>query len=151
MNAYDDNRDSANVLAVEASVIAQPLLEFVEIKGGFSGTASELLNELEARVGDRVRRISGWPKNARSMSGHLKRLAPNLRKIGWSADQDRKSKKRLWHISRIGMASPPPTQPPISPAPRGQVDAPLDAKIFSDDDHDANDANSGEPWNPDRY
>src|ERR1700730_6501676 len=50
--------------------------------------------------GDQARKLSGWPKSPGSLSGRLKRLAPNLRAAGWVLEQDRTSKKRSWVIRR---------------------------------------------------
>jgi hypothetical protein len=94
MLAYQGNRASANEVALEASVVARPLLDLLENQGQWIGSSGELLTLLEERLGDQARRLAGWPKNPRSLSGHLKRLAPNLRAAGWILDQDRSSKKR---------------------------------------------------------
>jgi hypothetical protein len=100
MAAYQRNQESMNDQALEASVIVRPLLDLLESQGQWVGSSEELLGELEKRMGDQVRRKAGWPKNPRSLSGHLERLAPNLRKAGWFVDRDRKSKKRSWIILR---------------------------------------------------
>src|SRR5262249_36340839 len=47
----------------------------------WSGTASELLEELGKVAGDQMK-AKEWPKKANSLSNHLRRLAPNLRKAG---------------------------------------------------------------------
>src|SRR5262249_25759551 len=39
--AYQGNRDSANEIALEASVVARPLLELLETEGGWTGPAGE--------------------------------------------------------------------------------------------------------------
>lgn len=46
------------------------------------GTATELLATLAELVDEQTRRARGWPKTARSLSGSLRRLAPNLRAVG---------------------------------------------------------------------
>ena len=92
MAAYGGNQESANELALEASVVARPLLELLEAQAGWQGSASELLKALEEQVDDQAKRQHGWPKNPRSLSGHLKRLSPNLRAVGWSVEHDRTSR-----------------------------------------------------------
>src|SRR5439155_24246756 len=70
MSAYQNNRASANELALEASAIASPLLELLESLGEWFGSSGELLKALEAQVGgDQARRPAGWPKGTRSLSG----------------------------------------------------------------------------------
>ena len=102
--AYQGNRQSANDVALEASSVARPLLECSMKKDAWSGTASELLTALEGRVTDQIKRQNVWPKNARSMSGHLKRLAPNLRAGGWQVSFHREAQQRLVVIEQIGSA-----------------------------------------------
>lgn len=151
MAAYQGNRESANEVALESSVIAQPLLALLEAEGEWSGTPSELLHALEARITEQARKQPGWPKSPRALSGHLKRLAPNLREAGWVVEHDRTSKKRTWTIRRAD----PPAAPSPEPSPDVPGDSmPSDADWFEtgrDDADDAGDASAGNNWNPDRY
>jgi len=89
MSAYDRNRQAANDLALEASPIATRLLEFLATAGEWSGTSSDLLAKLNEPFSDK-RPPPHWPKNARALSGELRRLAPNLAAAGWSIDFGRK-------------------------------------------------------------
>lgn len=110
--AYSGNRESANEVALEASPVARPLLDHLEEHGDWSGTASELLNRLDGRVTEQTKRQNSWPKNPRSMSGHLKRLAPNFRAAGWQITFHREAKQRLVTIQRAGEATS--STPPAS-------------------------------------
>jgi hypothetical protein len=153
MVAYQGNRASANEVALEASVVARPLLDLLENQGQWIGSSGELLTLLEERLGDQARRLAGWPKNPRSLSGHLKRLAPNLRAAGWVLDQDRSSKKRSWIIRRRddGNASTPSSEPSQQAGCEPmQFDADCCGAI-GNDATDGNDGTAGQPWNPDRY
>jgi len=137
MAAYGGNQESANELALEASVVAKPLLELLNEKCSWSGSASELLKLLEERVDDRAKRQHGWPKNPRSLSGHLKRLSPNLREVGWKVDNDRNSKKRLWLIEPASLSPSSPGHGEVT-----QTDA-KSSELPAHDTGDADDANSG--------
>jgi len=79
LDAYDRNRGEVNAVALEDAPIAPALLELA--KDGFHGTASELLEKLAALNEAAVKR-NGWPKSATSLSGQLRRLAPNFRQTG---------------------------------------------------------------------
>jgi hypothetical protein len=150
MAAYQGNRESAHEVALEASVVARPLLDLLEAQGEWAGSSGELLRLLEERLGDQVRRLSGWPKNPRSLSGHLKRLAPNMRAAGWVLEQDRSSKKRSWMIYRVENAPRPSS---VASSDSRCEPMPSDADWFRpdhDDGNDANDATAGD-WNPDRF
>ena len=100
LNAYRGNQESANELALESSPIGSPLVELLEDRGEWCGSASELLDAIEERVSDQAKRLKQWPKNGRSMAGHLQRIAPNLRVAGWDVDYDRSASRRTWIIRR---------------------------------------------------
>ncbi|HWB11539.1 MAG TPA: DUF3854 domain-containing protein [Pirellulales bacterium] len=84
MAAHTHNRNAANELALEASPIADRLLSILGDKQQWEGTAKDVLAALDATFGSDSRRPQGWPKNPRSLSEHLRRLAPNLGAAGWS-------------------------------------------------------------------
>lgn len=147
MAAYAGNRASAHDVALEASPVARPLLEMLDEQGEWAGTSSDLLEVLESRVPDQLKRLRVWPSNARSMSGHLKRLAPNLRAAGWQVEFHREHSRRLWSIQRqVGFAS---SDPFASHLRHTGVDADwcktvqAGASSQAHDAHDASDANAG--------
>ena len=70
--AYDENRQTANDVVLEASPLAPSLRELAT--RGYEGTATELLAELGKRAGDAVTRRRGWPANPRAFSGEIRRL-----------------------------------------------------------------------------
>jgi hypothetical protein len=81
-------------LALEASLLSAPLREFVESQGEWNGTASELLKALSRFAPESVVKQRGWPKKPNGLSGALRRLAPNLRRVGievsWHRDEGKK-------------------------------------------------------------
>lgn len=137
MKAYHGNRESANEVALEASPIARPLLDLLDEKDSWTGTSSELLQAIESKVSDQVKRQNGWPKNARALSGQLKRLAPNLRAAGWALEPGRQASRRWWTIDRV-----PKTTSPIDALSPGHI-APDSNDWPADDAHDVDDAISG--------
>jgi hypothetical protein len=86
ITAYSGNRQGANELAIESSPVAGPLLALMESTAERTGTATELLAALDAKADDRTRRLHGWPKGPRALAGIIKRLAPNLRRVGIEVD-----------------------------------------------------------------
>jgi hypothetical protein len=72
--------DAAQV-ALEASVIAGPLQQLLERNPRWEGTATDLLRELATLAGDKAK-SKDWPARPNVLSGHLGRLAPNLRRLG---------------------------------------------------------------------
>jgi hypothetical protein len=81
LKAYERNRDEANSLSLDASVIGT-LIQEMAAQGEWVGTATELWKKLEDLGGENVQKQAGWPKNGRAVSGQLKRIAPNLRARG---------------------------------------------------------------------
>jgi hypothetical protein len=82
MSVYASNRESANELVLEGSSLVPPLKELLGSSGNFEGTARALLEELTALVSEGLRKSRAWPKTPRGLSGHLRRIAPNLRNVG---------------------------------------------------------------------
>jgi hypothetical protein len=82
LDAYEANRKGANEVALEASPVAEQLLKFAEKRDEWEGKPSELYDELTALAGEKIAAGASWPRNARALSGALKRLAPNLRRAG---------------------------------------------------------------------
>ena len=143
ISAYAGNRASANEVALEASPVARPLLELLDEHGEWRGTSSELLQALGTRVDDQVKRQRVWPSNGRSMTGHLKRLSPNLRAAGWEVEFHRESSRRLWSIHRLVMsASLDPFASRDTLPGAVQSDA-MRRGFVHDDDNDADDAIAG--------
>jgi hypothetical protein len=102
MAAYAGNRADANDLALEASPVAAELLKLITTTGGWEGEPSHLLRDLEIEASDGTKRLRSWPKSARSLSGHLKRLAPNLRRAGVEVSFDRTNTRRIISIVKTG-------------------------------------------------
>lgn len=107
LDAYTENRQSIHELALESSLVAAEILALAsKLSDGseWIGTATELLEKLNARAGDAAQRRTGWPKNARALGGILNRLAPNLRAVGVNVMRDREGNRRFICV-RKGMQS----------------------------------------------
>lgn len=75
----------------------------------FTGTAADLLDRLTP-IEQGWRAPRDWPKNARSVTGILKRNAPSLRKAGWTVDDaglDPEARVIRWSLSRPEIARNP--------------------------------------------
>jgi hypothetical protein len=102
LKAYRKNIKHANELALEASSITGPLLEFLEANSSeWSGTASELLDKLTNRASEQKSRLRDWPKSAHALSTKLRRVGPNFRKIGIEVDFKHDGKQRIITLCRI--------------------------------------------------
>jgi Primase C terminal 2 (PriCT-2) len=102
--AYAANRSSANEDAVDADPVAGAVLHLATKKRQFIGTATELLNALEA-FSPPNRQDRRWPKDATRLSGQLRRVAPLLRPRGIEINFDRThdaARNRLIEIKLAG-------------------------------------------------
>jgi hypothetical protein len=81
MNAYTGNRETANDLALEVSLVAAAVRRLADT-GEWEGTATELLDKLNPDIEDHLKRQPAWPKNGRALTNALRRIAPNLRAVG---------------------------------------------------------------------
>ncbi len=98
LKAYAGNRAQANIMALEGNHVAEELQKAI-FPTSWTGTAAELLEELNIYVSDTVKKLKEWPKSARGISGQLRRVAPNLRKVGINVVFSR-GKNRLIAISK---------------------------------------------------
>jgi hypothetical protein len=80
--AYDRNRTITNELALEASVIVQPIEQLIS-ESPWEGTATDLhrvLTDQNCVNGQRC--VDGLPTNPQKLAEELNRIAPNLRATG---------------------------------------------------------------------
>jgi DNA polymerase I-like protein with 3'-5' exonuclease and polymerase domains len=123
--AYTANQSTTNDMALETIAVVPVLRTFVERVQKWTGTASELLKALERQAvanlqADRnadpslttpdqerrdleaVRKFDGWPKRAHTLSGQLRRVAPNLRATGITIRFEATTLKKLIHLGIEG-------------------------------------------------
>jgi hypothetical protein len=75
------NRESANALTLESSLVAQTLLQ-LEDGTTWTDTATNLLEKMNGLVGEATRNDKAWPRSGRAFGNILRRLASNLRESG---------------------------------------------------------------------
>ena len=104
MDTYDDAQASATEDVLEASPIGPGLRQWLEGSPAFDGTAAELLDHLDEHTQDK-RSPRGWPANGSVMGKQLTRLAPSLRKLGYTAELRRTKRGNLWRLESPRQAS----------------------------------------------
>jgi hypothetical protein len=123
-----NNRGAANELALESSLIAAPVLSLMAKVNTWEGTASDLLDALEnGHVTDKVKNHKEWPGGAgaaRKLSGELRRLAPNLRRVSVQVDFDRREpggrRRRLIRLESARETPSRPSPPSQTPENAGE-------------------------------
>ena len=105
--AYNDNREDVVEHLVEADPLADTLRSFIarQPQKAWEGTASQLLNALtHYTAGGRTAKSKGWLSDPSACGGHLRRVAPILRKMGINVEfiREGKSRKRIIRIRTNG-------------------------------------------------
>lgn len=120
VQAFADSSDSAGQAAMDSCVITQPLLAFIRKGSRWRGTARELLLALNGMSGldEKTKRSRQWPDTPSFLGLLLTRIAPSLRRSGYSVTSGRNGKGRWWEFER---PDPPLDltqlgKPPQSPA-----------------------------------
>ena len=95
--AYRESRESSHRLAIEDSILADPLRQLLRLADAadqervWHGTATQLLEALGKVTSDETRRRKEWPHTAQAVANALRRIAPALRALGLEIKQDRRS------------------------------------------------------------
>ena len=108
MNAYMANRQGAIVDLVEGNLLASTVSAFIEEKKEWTGTATDLLEELDEKVTETQRKSKVWPKAANALSGKLTRLTGDLRNVGIEiiqAGRDKTTNQKLIKVRKRSLGS----------------------------------------------
>ena len=111
MKAYDDSRADAVAQALQADCVAVAVMDFLEEKQLFEGTATELLDALESYVSEKTQKTRSWPKTARTLSNRLRRAATFLRQTGIEVEFEREhggDRRRIVRITQDSIADDSP-------------------------------------------
>src|SRR5262249_5510992 len=134
---YQANASEANELILESSPLVPGLRQLAEGEG-WQGTASDLLQRLTTLASEDVARSKDWPKKPHTLSGRLRRLAPNLRRVGIdvgfhraSGGQSEGKRTRTISLQKRDARERPPASPasPVgekgdAPGPEGDTPGP---------------------------
>lgn len=112
MKAYTENQRGTSLVAVESAAIAPALLQFMENRLDWNGTATELLTELTSIVDQHLRERREWPSNPRKFSGDLRRLAPDLRCAGINVTFAERTGQRRIVVLENTWSTPSQSSPP---------------------------------------
>jgi hypothetical protein len=113
--AYGKNVSAQTEEVLEADPIARAIRELVATQGDWSGSPSDLMKVLRERVGDEANGGS-WPKQANSLSRHVRTLQATLADVGISVENRRKNKVRtlvLRAANRPQQSSPSSLSSPV--------------------------------------
>ena len=109
LETYMSMASSIASQVVDGDPIAKAILDFVESKGAWCGTAGELLAEIS---GDDDRHPKGWPATPSAMGYAVRRVAPALRLEGLEVEygaqlREAGTGKRIIRLAQKKMADRP--------------------------------------------
>jgi|GEM_PF-2235521 len=104
MEAYQANISAGNSAAVEGSQVATAIIALLgrTPTHEWSGSHSELLDNLDAVIDTKTAASKTWPRSARALSGCVERCRPNLRRFGITIidmGSDSVTRRRILFIS----------------------------------------------------
>ena len=97
MATYRDAQASAMEDVLEESPIGPALRRFLEEAQSFDGSAEELLGRLDPQRPE-GKHSKGWPSTRVGMGKQLNRLAPSMRKLGYTADRRKTNRENRWRL-----------------------------------------------------
>lgn len=107
-STVDDYADTAADVAetvIDSDPFAVAVRDLVRVSGGWSGTASELLEKVTPE-----RPVKGWPRSPRAISGAIKRITPALRQVGITVEHGKSSDRARTRILTLAGPGPYPNR-----------------------------------------
>ena len=99
MQAYTGNRADAVESVIDASPVASAIRDLMQDRVEWTGTATELLTELERKAGDSVTKGKEWPANGQALTRRLNRVKSALRPAGIEVERDQNSRPKRIFLS----------------------------------------------------
>jgi hypothetical protein len=103
--AYLDSQEHAGAMALDSNIVGMPLVNMLDGRDtlarlsaegvleppyvgpvGFEGTAKDLLRQLNEFMQGKPHPGRGWPRTPKGMGNALRRIAPALRKLGYTVE-----------------------------------------------------------------
>jgi hypothetical protein len=81
MDTYYENIELQTEEILDTSLVASTILKFMEGRKEWIGTATELLEQLDQIVGDKLSKNKYWPKTASVLSRRINEVKTNLREV----------------------------------------------------------------------
>ena len=100
MRAYTGNRADAIQSVIDASPVASAIRDLMQDRVEWTGTAAELLTELEQKAGDSVTKGKEWPANGQALSRRRNQYMSALRPAGIEITRGEGRMRRHFFISR---------------------------------------------------
>ena len=97
---YAENVERQNSEALNGSVVATVLLDYLSTKSEWTGQAQELYAELLEKANGLKIPTKSFPGSAAALGRRLREIRPNLTALGWKIDFGDKRRPRITTITR---------------------------------------------------
>jgi len=105
--AYSESRAATAIAALDDSPLARAVVNLMATRAVWKGAASDLLAVLNEDRDERERKAEGWPKRANTLSGMIRRIAPNLRSVAIEVWFTEAEGRRIIHLEWGSRGSAP--------------------------------------------
>ena len=106
LETYAAAREDGARILLEGDSIHALVLGIVKAGGNtWTGTAADLLDALNAARPEGARPPQGWPKSAKGMGNHLRRIAPAMRQTGLEVEHTKGGGKKNARIITLKQAA----------------------------------------------
>lgn len=131
LEAYMRNALCITGAALDAHPVAHAVIALMEGASHWKGTPTELYGLFKRGASEDARRSEQWPHGVNAMGDALRRLAPELRKIGIDVRSHR-GRQRSWEITKL----PTPSTSSSTPSTPSTSDGTEESAVDDDDDLD---------------
>lgn len=112
INAFEENKNSANYVALEGSPLAETIQTYVKKHNSFEGNLQQFLDALKPFATEEIRKSKDYPKTPRGVRSKLERINPNLRAIGIHIEfLDRTDKGQIISLRTLEQGRFQPSEP----------------------------------------
>ena len=129
LRVVGETRDEAHETAIESSPVGQALQSLMHSRDVWTGTMGFLLEDLQEKVSDQVKRSKFFPQDATRLGKTLIRLTPDLKALGIDVTTEKNKYGKVITLERMAKIASPASQPNQDGALSGDAKFADDASV----------------------
>ena len=107
LRVLGETRDEVHETAIESSPVGQAIQSLMHSRDVWTGTTGFLLEDLQEKVSDRVKRSKFFPQDATRLGKTLIRLTPDLKALGIDVTTEKKKYGKVVTLERMAKIASP--------------------------------------------